>query len=54
MFGICPVHVRYMFGLLPKMYRAHSEEIADKDAGYTEAVTRLRYRKSVGRLVIIN
>ena len=45
MFGICPVLVRYMFGGIPKIYQAYSEEIADKDRGYTEARLGLRYGK---------
>ena len=31
MFGICPVLVRYMFGVLPDKYRTYTEQIADKD-----------------------
>ena len=45
MFGICPVLVRYMFGFIPKIYQAYSEEIADKDRGYTEAILGLGYGK---------
>jgi hypothetical protein len=41
MSGRCPVHVQYIFGVLPDMYRTYSEEITDKDKRSIEAILGL-------------